>query len=257
MKKTDKAAKAVTTKGERLNSPTSSTHIIAAPVKAISDQTANQDETLNAKEQKLLAECETDINKNMQGAFVLGWRFEQIKEQKLYRTNYSTFANYCSKRWDFSKTHANRLIQAYLCENHLKSIKDVEVYVPTKEAQVRHIADLGPEQQVEVAHAVFEAVGDGSASAGDFGEAREMLFPKPKPVVKETNPTVKVVADSVKIDPILVSFTEIKKKLQNLYNIFTNSAKKQDGLNLIGKIQKDLELWADWEAKQVNEREAV
>lgn len=256
MKKTDKAAKAATQKGERLNPSTSSIHIVAAPVKAISDQTTDQDETLNAKEQKLLAECETDINKNMQGAFVLGWRLEQIKEQKLYRTNYSTFANYCSKRWDFSKTHANRLIQAYLCENHLKSVKDVEVYVPTKEAQVRHIADLEPEQQVVVAHAVFEAVGDGSASAGDFGEAREKLFPKPKPVVKETKPKAEAVVP-VQIDPILVSFTEIKKKLQNLYNIFTNSAKKQDGLNLIGKIQKDLELWADWEAKQVNEREAV
>ena len=127
MKKTDKAAKTAIKKGERLNSSTSSTHIVAAPVKALSDQTADQDETLNANEQKLLGECETDIDKNMQGAFVLGWRLEQIKEQKLYRTNYSTFANYCSKRWDFSKTHANRLIQAYLCENHLKSIKDVEV----------------------------------------------------------------------------------------------------------------------------------
>ena len=163
---------------------------------------------------------------------------------------------YCSKRWDFSKTHANRLIQAYICEKHLKSVKGVEVCVPTKEAQVRYIADLEPEQQVEVAHEVFEAVGEGEASAGDFGEAREKLYPKTKPVVKETKPKTDAVV-AVSFDTNLVSFMEIRKKLQNLYNIFTNSAKKQDGLNLIGKIQKDLELWSDWQQKQLNQKEAV
>ena len=164
MKKIDKAVKSATMKGERLIPSTSSTHIVAAPVKALSNQTTNQDETLNAKEQELLVECETDINQNLQGAFVLGWRLEQIRDQKLYRKDYKTFEIYCSKRWDFSKTHANRHIQAYLCEKHLKSVKGVEVCVPTKEAQVRFIADLEPEQQVVVAHAVFEAVGEGPFS---------------------------------------------------------------------------------------------
>jgi len=262
----DKAVKSATKKGASLTPSTSSTQIVAAPVKAKSNQTlaAGDNKSLNEKEQELFAECESDIEQNLQGAFVFGYRLEQIRDNRLHRATHTSFAAYCSKRWDFSKSHANRLIQAYLCQKHLKSIKDVDVYVPTKEAQVRFIADLKPEQQVEVAKAVYEAVGDKDASAGDFGDCRQKLFPKLVPEAKAASPIkeisqAKVVnpAATLVFDPKLVSLTQIREKLQTLYNIFTNETKKQDGLNLIGKIQKDLQAWVDWEAKQVKGKEAV
>jgi hypothetical protein len=260
-----KAGKPADKKGESLNPPTSNTDLAVAPVKASSIQTADQHEKLNAKEQELLVECETDIEKNLQGTFVLGYRLEQIRDQKLYRATHTTFASYCANRWDFSKTHANRLIQAHLCEEHLKSIKDVEVYVPTKESQVRYIADLKPEQQVKVAHAVFEAVGDKEASAGDFGEAREELFPKPKSKAKAPKANNGVADDakagskviSIKFDTKLVSFAELKKRADHIYNIYTNPGKKQEALKTIGTLQRDLDLWADWQANQINQQEAA
>lgn len=51
--------------------------------------------SLNDQEQTLLAEGETDIQKNLRGTFVLGWRLEQIRDQKLYRTTHKTFEAYC------------------------------------------------------------------------------------------------------------------------------------------------------------------
>src|SRR5215831_8548680 len=153
------------------------------PAKAKSTQIkkqADDNDLLNEQEEALFADCEADIQQNLRGTFILGWRLEQIRDQKLYRQTHKTFEGYCRERWDFSKSHANRHIKAHVCEEYLKSIKDNEVYVPTKESQVRYIADLEPEQQVEVARKVKQAVGSKQASAGDFGVARQELFPKPK-----------------------------------------------------------------------------
>jgi hypothetical protein len=129
---------------------------------------------------------------------------------------------------------------------------------------VRYIADLKPEQQIDVAHAVFEAVGDKEAGAGDFGEARQLLYPKPArepkaaKTTKEAGPAKLTSLETpLQFDTNLVSFAEIKEKLKSLYNIFTNSSKKQEGLNLIGRIQKDLNEWVNWEAKQINGKEVL
>lgn len=232
--------------------PAVNTQVVATKAKSI-HKSADQDITLNAKEQELLAECETDINENLQGAFVLGYRLEQIRDQKLYRATHDTFASYCAKKWDFSKTHANRLIQAYLCEKNLKSIKDVEVYVPTKESHVRYICDLEPEQQIKVASKVFEDVGEGEATAAHFEEARQELFPKPKREAKpnktvENEPSEIVVP--VKFDTKLVSLAELKELADDIYYIMANASKKQEALNKMGQLQRGLEEWADWQAVQ-------
>src|SRR5580765_2282492 len=75
---------------------------------------SGQEKPLTSTEQRLFAECETDIKENLKGTFVLGYRLEQIRDQRLYRGTHKTFASYCAEKWDFSKTHANRLIQAHL-----------------------------------------------------------------------------------------------------------------------------------------------
>jgi len=181
MSKAIKTAKAADTMGNDLDFPTSNPMNGVAPVKANSIQTAGPDEPLDTKEQKLLVECENDIQQNQQGFFVVGYRLWQISSQKLHRSTHRRYEDYCAEKFDFSKTHANRLVQAYLCEEHLKTVKAVDVYVPTKESQARVIWGLKPEQQVEVASEVFEMVGDKGATAGDFETAREKLYPKPKP----------------------------------------------------------------------------
>jgi hypothetical protein len=253
------------TKGKGLNSPASNTNLVVASVKATSVQTVHPDEALNAKEEKLLAECESDIQENLQGAFVVGHRLAQIRDDRLYRSTHLTFAGYCDEKWDFRKTHANRLIQAHNCEKHLKSIKDVEVYVPTKESQVRFMADLKPEEQVEVAHVVFEEVGDGRATAEDFEKARESLFPKPIPKAKlpktkdEDDVESKEAHEAapVEIDTKLVSHAKMVERLRAVSYIVDNPGKKQDALNGINALLREIQAWAEWEAKHVKGKEAV
>ena len=256
--KVNKSGKPAAKKAEVLDSATSNTDIVVAPVKANSVQktTTDEKEPLSAEEQKLLTECETDIDANLQGAFVLGHRLEQIRDKKLYRATHTTFAIYCNERWDFSKTHANRLIQAYLCEKHLKGVKDVEVYVPTKESQVRLIADLEPEQQVEVASEVKAVVGDKRASADDFETAREKLFPKPKPEAKaakaendeaEENAKPASPVLPVTFDTKLVSFTELHRLAADAYNTFSDPRKHKEVEKLLFKLKDELSQYMDWE----------
>jgi hypothetical protein len=239
------------------------TQVVPVKAKRIQNSgTSVQDESLSTKEQKLLNEYETDINNTLQGAFVVGYRLWQIREDRLYRTPENrTFAAYCAEKFDFSTSHANRLIKAHLCVNHLKDVGDVDVYVPTKESQVRCICDLKPEQQVEVASAVKAAVGDKRAGAEDFAAAREKLFPKPKREAKpaperprpESSESSNVIA--LQFDTNLVSLAELKKRAADIYNIMSNSdpATKQKALNLMGKLKLDLEAWAMWQEEQTKE----
>jgi hypothetical protein len=254
-----KAGKPATNKAD-LESATSNPSVVQ--VKATSVQKSTGKDELTDQEQELLVECESDINANLQGTFLLGYRLEQIRDQKLYRATHDTFALYCTKKWDFSKTHANRLIQAHLCEKHLKSVENVEVYVPTKESQVRYICDLKPEEQVKVASKVFEDIGDGEATAGDFGAAREELFPKPKREVKpdkkdaeNEKPDEKVVP--VKFDTKLVSFAKLHEQAVEAYNIHCDSSKRKELEKILYKIKQGLKEWVDSQAEQLNAQEAA
>ena len=266
------AEKSAPKKADILVSATTNPMNAGAKVKDQGNQTADtaaRTGLLDDKEQKLLTECEADIGQNLQGWCILGFRLWQIREHKLFRTPENrSFETYLDEKWDYSKAHANRLIKAHLCVKHLESIDDVDLYIPTKEAEVRYISNLAPGDQVEVACEVFEAVGGKRATAESFKVARDKIFPPP---VREPKPPKTVngadgrnedtaqpnVAGLLTNGSNLVPISEIKAKVQSLYNIFTNSAKKQDGLNLIGKIQKDLEQWAAWQAKQLNQKEAV
>ena len=137
--------------------------------------------------------------------------------------------------------------------------------MPTKEAQVRCICDLDAEQQIDVAHEVFEVVGDREAGAKEFMEAREKLYPKPKLAAKESKPAdalstndAKVVSKvvSIQFDTKLVSLAELKKRADYIYNIYANPLKRQEALKVINTLKCDLELWADWQANQLSEKEA-
>ena len=230
----------------------------ATTVKAAGTQGRSNNNSLNDAQEILLAKCEQDIHDNLRATFVLGWRLEQIRDQNLYRASHNTFEAYCKERWDFSKTHANRQIQAYLCEKHLKETGDAKVCIPTKESQVRWIVDLEPDQQVEVAAKVKENVGDGEATTGDFGEARQELYPKAKAEVKpkKSNATESKENGSNVVplfDTNLVSFSELKEQADRLYTIFTSPTGKQEGLKIIGKFQKVFEQLADAQGAELKE----
>jgi hypothetical protein len=127
----------------------------AQPAPAPPPTSPKQPDELDTAEKKLLADCEADIERNDPGGFVLGDRLSQIREKKLYRATHTTFQDYCVARWDYSKSHANRLIKGFRCYQWLKTQTQGKVYLPTKESQIRCIVGLKEDQQEEVAKAMY------------------------------------------------------------------------------------------------------
>lgn len=59
-----------------------------------------------------LASQESIIQRGVQTFAEVGAALSVIRDQKMYRENYKTFEAYCEGRWDFSRAHAYRLIDA-------------------------------------------------------------------------------------------------------------------------------------------------
>jgi hypothetical protein len=235
----------------------------AMPVQLQKIGNADPNRSLDADEEKLKAECESDIAENLHGFFVVGFCLSLIRDKKLYRNMYKQFEAYCRDRWDFSKAHVNRFILDYNCVKNLESAVGVKVAIPTKESHARCIANLAPDQQVLIAQKVFEKIGGKRATAKDFQAAREEIFPSPpKTKTKSSKPSVDGILDEGQAPaatavPILfgsnlVPFAEWAKRLSDISNICDHSVRKQDCLRLIDRLKRELQDWADKQGKLMN-----
>jgi len=74
----------------------------------------------------------------------------EIRDNRLYRSDYATFEEYCRERWGWNRAHAYRQIDAAKVARTLSPIGDI----PKNEAQARELVDLTPEQQISVAEQV-------------------------------------------------------------------------------------------------------
>jgi hypothetical protein len=68
--------------------------------------------TLEPAEKRQRSECEEIIRQGWDTFLEVGRALEAIRDKRLYRDRHATFEDYCGQKWDFSKTHANRLIEA-------------------------------------------------------------------------------------------------------------------------------------------------
>jgi hypothetical protein len=66
-----------------------------------------------------------------------------IRNERLYRADYSTFEEYCVKLWGMKRHYANRLIGAVGVIDNLGPIGPI----PVTESQARSITRLEPKEQ--------------------------------------------------------------------------------------------------------------
>src|SRR6266851_1670786 len=84
-------------------------------------------------------------------AFVeVGEALMEIRDNRLYRSDYATFEEYCRERWGWSRRHADRQIAAAEVAGNLRP----QGLTPASEKQARQLVDLTPEQQATVAEQV-------------------------------------------------------------------------------------------------------
>lgn len=97
--------------------------------------------SLNAMECSALTHHEAVIERGLETFVEVGNALAAIRDDQLYRDEFLTFADYCSDRWNISRSRAYQLISAADVSTNV----DIE-----NEGQARALAGLEPERQVEV-----------------------------------------------------------------------------------------------------------
>lgn len=79
-------------------------------------------ETLTKTETKRLDELEAVIERGKQTFIEVGLALTEIREQRLYKSEFKTFEEYCQKRWGWDRTYAHRVIKSSVAVTEMLSI---------------------------------------------------------------------------------------------------------------------------------------
>jgi hypothetical protein len=92
-----------------------------------------------------LARLEAVIEKYRRDFYTVGKALNEIRDGRHYqKLSFTRFERYVNVRWDMSKSHAYRLIEAFLVIENLSPIGDV---LPKNEAQARPLTRLDAHSQ--------------------------------------------------------------------------------------------------------------
>jgi len=113
--------------------------------------------------------CE-EIIRHGWGTFLeVGSALARIRDKRLYRDCYSTFEEYCRRKWELSRAHAYRMIDAAAVVAVLSPIGDKL----QSESQVRALAGLAPRTIPEAWRRALEIAGTGKVTARIVKRAAE------------------------------------------------------------------------------------
>ena len=117
-----------------------------------------------------------------------GAAFAEIRELRLYKASHESFELYCRDRWNLSRVHVNRLIDAAAVIQSLRSTVPIGTALPINEAQARPLIPLAPSQQVEAMTAATALAP--SPTAGHIARAATAVRAKPRSLEAGTRVTV-------------------------------------------------------------------
>jgi len=135
--------------------------LTSAPGVALLFQPKSLPKTLAGDEARERNECEKVISRGWDTFLEVGSALATIRDKRLYRDAYETFEEYCRTRWEFSKTHANRLIEAAAVAAVLTPI-GVKI---KSESQLRPLVCLAPQKIPAAWRKAEELAGDGKVTA--------------------------------------------------------------------------------------------
>lgn len=127
---------------------------------------------LSIEECHELAAAETVIERGLQTFYEVGTALLNIRDKRLYRDYAYSFEEYCRKRWNMSKTHANRLIDA---SEVISNLTPIGVELPANEAQARELVGLTPNDAALVLTVAKETAPAGKITASHIKALTETL----------------------------------------------------------------------------------
>jgi hypothetical protein len=108
---------------------------------------------MSIRESQRLAELEKLIAKGQKTFVEVGLALAEIRDLRLYKREYSNFAEYCQKKWGWAKRYTNYVIAGAEAVQSLP--EKVGTMVPTLRAG-RELARVEPEQRAGVVQAIVD-----------------------------------------------------------------------------------------------------
>jgi hypothetical protein len=105
-------------------------------------------EFLSIVETTRYKECENIIERGFITFNDVGNALTEIRDNKYYRLEYTTFEEYIENRWNMKQSRAYQFMDSAKVMSNLKSSTMVEL--PTNERQIRPLTKLEPEEQREI-----------------------------------------------------------------------------------------------------------
>ncbi len=130
---------------------------------------------LTASESTALAEHEAVIERGIQTFYKVGMALADIRDRKLYRSDYGTFEEYAEKRWQMSRPRAYQLIEAAAV---VSTTVDTGLPAPKNERQARELGRVPESQRAEVWGETLART-DGAPTAAAVRETFESTQPTP------------------------------------------------------------------------------
>jgi len=114
----------------------------------------NHEMVMSIRESQRLSELEKVIAKGQKTFVEVGLALAEIRDLRLYKREYSSFAEYCQKKWGWEKRYTNYVIAG---AEAVKSLPEkVGTMVPTLRAG-RELARVEPAQRAGVVQAIADS----------------------------------------------------------------------------------------------------
>lgn len=125
---------------------------------------ADTDGELTISEQEQLSRLEETVAQGLKTFVDVGVALMVIRDSKLYRQDHETFEDYCRVRWSMGKSRVYQMIDAAMVVDNLQK-STIGGQIPDSERQARPLAQLEPEQQVEVWAKAVDTAPNGKVTA--------------------------------------------------------------------------------------------
>lgn len=131
-----------------------------------------------------LRRLEKTIEDGLRTFVEVGKALLRIRDEQLYRPDYSTFEDYCRQKWDIDRSYAYRLMNSAQVIQNLE-MSPIGNIVPANEAQARPLALLPVQQQPEAWDEAVKASPGKPPSAGLVRTIVDRLRAKAKKEIED------------------------------------------------------------------------
>ena len=114
--------------------------------------------SLTVPQRSSFAALEETIQRGFDTFVDVGQALASIRDDKLYREQHATFDDYCRSRWNYTRQHVYRLINAAETVAQIEANPAIEE-LPTNERQVRPLKKLHPDDRAEAWQEAVEESG--------------------------------------------------------------------------------------------------